>query len=147
MKCHLHQNFALFSFKSLLNHFTEGFSGILQKVLGSLQPSLGVPVVAGSLGAILLLSDLPPALVFVVSTTHCLTEGRSGSNQNSGNCPLQIDFSVKTTGFDILPRLSNYCVQSQINRTKYFFLAIPQKGELFCSFIELFLLVLVFQRF
>lgn len=73
------------------------------------------------LGSVLLVSDPPPTLMFLVSTTYCLTENHSGSKQNDDNCPFQIGFSVKNTGFDIIPHSRDYCVQSEINPTKYFF--------------------------
>ena len=115
------KKFCFFFFKLLLNHFIEDFSDFCSNVFAVPMECQWRIRTVGLLGAILLVSDLPPILMFLVCTTYCLTENRSGSKQSDDNCPLQIDFSVRSTGFGIFLHSSHYCTQSQINQTKYFF--------------------------
>lgn len=85
MKCHLYE---LFFFLITAKSLPKDLSDTLQKYLCSLILECQSHIrTGGLLGAMLLVSALSPILVFLVSTTQCLTEDCSSSKQNDDKCP------------------------------------------------------------
>lgn len=81
MKYHLYERFF---FKLLLSHSLKILVIFCRNIFAVLYWSANH---ISGLGAILLVSALPPVFVFLVSTTQCLAEDCSSSKYKDDKCP------------------------------------------------------------
>lgn len=124
-----------------LNHFSADFGGILQQCLCSLP--LECPVARGDSG----IAGSHPAWIRPASTPMFLVSTTESFRFRTGwwLLPFANWFSQSKAQAFILFH-TQVTTERQINQTKYLVWAVSQNRELSSSFLDLFLLLIVFPR-